>query len=799
VAFTIQPSLLEKLIEHTGQIVYDVNTVTGQVSWAGDINFLTGFQAADIQQWRVKHWLRRIQEQDRAQVEKALNRARLDGTAYHLEYRFKKKDGAYVWLEDNGIFLADVTSRMIGAIRDISQRKVFESELLQYHDKLEQMVATRTAELVEINNRLKEEINQRCHIDAALKASEERYRRVFENTGTATFLLEPDMTISMANAKASELCGLPEHTLVGRYKIIDFTAPAYRDRIGLHLELYIQGDQKIPNTFECQMIDGQRQVRDAVAQVQWIPQTSQAVASFLDITDIKRVEQDRKKLAAVIEQSADSILITDMRGRIEYANQAFERLHGVERQNVVGDNIEAPFFSRQEHQFLKQMTYMVSGEDSWSGRIRTQHQDNRTIITDTTILPIFDDRGRAVNLVCIKKDVTREVQLEKQLQHSQKMEAIGTLAGGIAHDFNNILGGILGFTELSIHMASKTDERLQRNLRRILEGCERAKDLIHHILTFSRNNDEKNKPIEIQLVVKEALKLLRASIPATIEIRQHITAQHSVVYTTPTHIHQVIMNLCTNAAQAMGENGGELDVTLENIDLSPEACQSQHNVTPGPYVCLKVRDSGKGMDALTLNRIFEPYFTTKAPSGGTGLGLFVVHGIVKNMDGLILVESKLEKGSTFEIYLPRIIDQAKAPIPALNDPPRGKEKILVVDDEAFILEIMRELLETLGYDVDIAESGNKAIELLHQHPNKYDLVITDQVMPKMTGMQLFKKINSLRPGMPVILCTGLTMQAKGDQPEAEKTPTILFKPIQYDQLATTVRQELDGLKSHGPS
>jgi nitrogen-specific signal transduction histidine kinase len=398
-------------------------------------------------------------------------------------------------------------------------------------------------------------------------------------------------------------------------------------------------------------------------------------------------------------------------------------------------------------------------------------------------------------LVCIKRDVTREVQLEKQLQHAQKMEAIGTLAGGIAHDFNNILGGIQGFTELCLQKVPKGEERLQRNLRHILEGCERAKDLIHHILSFGRKNDEKNKPIEIQLVVRQALKLLRASIPSTITIDQKLDGDHSIVCTTPTHIHQIVMNLCANAAQAMEETGGTLEVVLQNTDLSEEQCSSKFNAMPGPYVLVKITDSGKGIPPDVVERIFEPYFTTKPQSGGTGLGLSVVHSIVSKLKGLIQVSTAVNEGTTFEIYLPRIEDQVHPTCEELCEPPHGQEKILVVDDEVFILEIMRELLGTLGYEVDTAESGHEALEFLRRNPRKYDLIIADQVMPKMTGRQLTEAATHLAPNLPVIICTGLGMGKETDDTNGDKVQTILTKPIKYWRLASTVRHVLDAKES----
>jgi signal transduction histidine kinase/CheY-like chemotaxis protein len=436
------------------------------------------------------------------------------------------------------------------------------------------------------------------------------------------------------------------------------------------------------------------------------------------------------------------------------------------------------------------MTFMVSGTDSWSGRVENLRREGSAYIANTRIFPICDERGNAINLVCVKTDVTHEVQLEKQLQHAQKMEAVGTLAGGIAHDFNNILGGILRYAELSMLNAS-ADDNLKHNLNRIIDGCRRAKELVQNILTFSRKHDEESKPIEIQIIVKEALKLLRATIPSTIEFKQQITSEPSIVCATPTQVHQVIMNLCTNAFHAMQKTGGVLEIILENIELSSAQCEGKPNLTPGPHCRLVVRDTGDGMDSKIQDRIFEPYFTTKEQTGGTGLGLSVVHGIVKNFGGTILLNSRVGSGTTFDIYLPRVEDMLTTDVTQPASLPSGNECVLVVDDELFILEILTEMLNSLGYDVDTAPGGKEAIEKFSSAPERYDVVIADLTMPKITGTQLAQKIKQLRDDVPIILTTGMTIAPSDHQDGFKEFAAILNKPILYAELAKTLRGVLD--------
>ena len=660
----------------------------------------------------------------------------------------------------------------------------------EYRSNLEEMEAARSAELLAINKRLYKEIEDRRKAEEALLANEQRYRRVFENTGTATILIESDRTISMANARALQLIGLTEDKIVGHRKITDFVAPVHRDRLIIYNELRMRGDPNVPQQFEFQIIDVQGRSRDVLANVQWIPESHQTIASMLDITESNKLVQERRRLAAVIDQSAAGIIITDNHGRVQYVNRAFENLSGFDRQECIGQSMEADFFCDQDRKILKQMTFMVSGDDSCTGRFKNRRRDGQTYIADTRIFAVFNDRGKVENLVCFKTDVTHEVLLEKQLQQAQKMEAIGTLAGGIAHDFNNVLSGILGYTEISLHRAGD-NEYLKRNLTRILDGCHRAKELVKNILTFSRKSDEKAEPLEIQIIIKEALKLLRASIPSTIEFKQRIHPRPIIVNARPTQIHQVIMNLFTNAAQAMQPGGGLLEVCLQTMEMTSGQCESNPGLAPGPYCQLTVRDTGEGIKTEDLERIFEPYFTTKVQTGGTGLGLSVVHGIVTSIGGAITVQSRPGEGTLFTIHLPMINDTAKTKTPAQQELPMGKECILVVDDEIFILEIMTDMLRTLGYSVETANSGKEAWERYTSAPDRFDVILADLTMPKMTGRQLARKIRQKDSLLPMILTTGMASEAGPQEDQDGLFAAVLPKPVNFGELAGTLRQVLD--------
>ena len=380
---------------------------------------------------------------------------------------------------------------------------------------------------------------------------------------------------------------------------------------------------------------------------------------------------------------------------------------------------------------------------------------------------------------------------ERQLQQVMKLQAIGTLAGGIAHDFNNILFPIVGYTELTMDDVPEGSQAHQ-NLEEVLKATNRAKDLVQQILTFSRQNCQERKPLKVQSLIKEAVKLLRATIPSSIEIECNIDEFCGLIKGDPTQIHQIIMNLCTNAYHAMQETGGTLEVSLKEIDISYEQSVERVGMKVGKHIELMVKDSGHGMDPHVKERIFEPYYTTKKQGKGTGLGLSVIHGIVKNHGGDITLTSQPGKGSSFKVYLP-IIDDVEEE--TLTDEPQievnGKERILLIDDEQQIIDIERQILERLGYTVTSKTDSQEALEEFAAQPDHFDLVITDMTMPKMTGDQLAQQMMDIKPQIPVILCTGYNEAISEEKALAMGIDKFVMKPVIKDELASTIRNVLD--------
>lgn len=444
--------------------------------------------------------------------------------------------------------------------------------------------------------------------------------------------------------------------------------------------------------------------------------------------------------------------------------------------------------------FIKSFNESIKGEEHFE-------EEHRILLSDGSVKHIleqgrteFDRDGNPLIFIGTAQDITEKKVAEEQLRQAQKMEAIGTLAGGIAHDFNNILSGIIGYTEIALGDKLPADSPARSSLKQVLIAAFRARDLVKQILTFSRQSASKKMSVDLGPIVKEVVMLMRASLPATIDISTKLFGDKFYLFGDPVHLHQVVTNLCTNAGHAMQSEGGSLTVKLATAELDAAACSTIGNITPGGYVVLTVEDTGSGMDIPVMEKIFNPFFTTKLKEEGTGLGLSVVHGIVKEHGGEIFVKSKPGHGTSFFIYFPRV-DASTLSERAEGAPlPGGNENILLVDDEEPIVDIYRSALQKLGYTVDSTTSSQEAHSLFIGQPGKYDLIISDQTMPKMTGSQLAKQIKKIRPDIPIILCTGLSHNLSKHQTESLGIGKLLIKPVSKRDLAVSVRTILDQSK-----
>ncbi len=519
-----------------------------------------------------------------------------------------------------------------------------------------------------------------------------------------------------------------------------------------------------------------------------------SVSSCLEKAALRRKVAQKKKdlqlFKAVADFSNEAIVIWEPNGRVIYVNPAYERLFGWSPAEV----LEFPygnFLTKKSHEILAQkiLPVLKSGK-GWEGVLDSVDVKGRGFPLWQRIDAIVDEEGWITQIFSLMHDFTKEKQDAENLVNMQKMEALGTLAGGIAHEFNNILWIITANTELTASYLSPENPAM-KNLQRVEKACSRATDLVTQILNFSRQNEYEPKPLEIVPIVKESLKLLRVSIPTTIEIRQNIPRRSGNIIFEPSLMHQVLMNLYTNSAHAMRETGGILEVSITNVVLDEYETTGPQDLVPGEYVKLSVGDTGKGIQPEFIRRIFDPFFTTRDTGDGTGMGLAVVHGAVKNHGGAVEVHSEPGKGTTFSLWFPMARRTEKTGSKPFVSLPGGEEKILLVDDDEMVLEAGKSVLKRLGYEVECRTGAIEALAAFRLHPDEFDLVITDMSMPKMTGLILAETLLKVRPDMPIILFTGHNDLVDESEAMAIGISAFMMKPVKAVEMAQTIRKTLD--------
>ncbi len=519
-----------------------------------------------------------------------------------------------------------------------------------------------------------------------------------------------------------------------------------------------------------------------------------AIESIRDITERRRVEdalaQAEEKYRSIFENAVTGIYQSTLDGRILNANQAFSRMLGYESPQELSNTIED--LSRQLYVYPERRSELLRLVEK-EGMVREFEvqffrKDRSIAWLALNLRAVRDSGGKLVYLEGTAQDITVRKALESRLLQTHKMEAIGTLAGGVAHDFNNILTAISGYSEMVKRRLPEGE--ISGYIERVLQACDRAKNLVGQILTFSRGVEHQIRPVDIRPLTAEAVKMLRATLPATIDIRLEIESEVPAVLADPTHIHQVIVNLCTNAAHAMREHGGFLDVHLEKVEISPDMLVFHSDLMPGRYIRLRVMDTGVGIAPEIVHRIFDPFFTTKQQGEGTGLGLSVVYGIVKESRGTISVHSEPGVGSVFSVYLPAIAEDIKPAEESSTTIPGGNETILFVDDEDILIELGRDMLEDLGYQVVACQDSHHALEAFRSQQNRFDIVITDMTMPGMTGLDLAREILKIRPDIPIILCTGFSELVTEEKAKGIGIREFMMKPFTTKTIAEVINKAL---------
>jgi len=637
------------------------------------------------------------------------------------------------------------------------------------------------------------DITERKNAEQRLRESEEKFRVLFESANDAIVLWDEEHFID-CNRKALEMFGIEsKEQIMGRP--FSIASPLYQPSGRLSEEVAREriktAQEGTPQFYEWQHLRRDGSVLEAEINLHAVDLQGKKLVQAIvrDVTERKRAEEVLQRLSLALEQAAEEIIITDPDGVIEYVNPAFEKITGYSRQEAIGRTPRLVKSGVHDRAFYERLWGTIKRGEIWTGRITNRHKKGMLIQEDATISPIVSSAERITGFISLKRDITEEVKLETKLRQAQKMEAIGTLAGGIAHDFNNILGAMMGYTELA--RLKVADPQIHSYLDQVLKACNRSRDLVNQILTFSRQREQEKKPVAVIPVVKEAMKLMRSSCPSTVEIRQNYSLDRDIVLADPTQIHQVVINLCTNAIYAMRDREGTLEVSLGRKDMTVYDPFFDSDLKEGPYLVLTVSDSGQGIDPAVRNRIFDPFFTTKVPGEGTGLGLSVVYGIVKDHGGAIAVESEPGKGTVFTVTLP-LVEAAEAGDAGEASPlPQGNGRILLVDDEEPLAALGQEMLASLGYDVSVRLSSLDALEAFRTNPARFDLVITDMTMPNMTGDHLAREMLKIRPDLPIILTTGFSERISEEEAKRMGIRVFVMKPASLQALARAVRTALE--------
>ena len=581
-------------------------------------------------------------------------------------------------------------------------------------------------------------------------------------------------------------------------------APHERDRLLRYRDDRLAG-KEAPTHYEYQGVRKDGSLVWLEMQVRVIPwdSTPALQSTVMDITERKQAEDALRESETRFRQIAENIhevfWMSDPRiPQILYISPAYEGIWGRSCQSLYAsptswidaihpeDRVRGiTAFEQQCHGERTEVEYRIVHLDGSVRWIRDRG------------FPIHDHTGQVYRITGIAEDITEQkrgeeerLRLADHLRQSQKMEAIGTLAGGIAHEFNNILAAILGFTELTQREVPQGSVAWQ-NLHEVLTAGRRAKDLVQQILTFSRHDGQERHPVDFSVLTKDVLRLLRASLPSTIAIHEEVESTVGLVLTNATHVHQILMNLCTNAEYAMRETGGTLTIGVDTVEVDDTGAASHPPLQPGPYIRVTVCDTGPGIPPDMLEHIFEPFFTTKGVGEGTGMGLAIVHGIVTSHDGAITIESTPGEGTTCTVYLPRIGATAvDEPPPRTEGTPHGKGCLLFVDDEDMLVRVGQAMLEHLGYDVVARTSSTDALDIFQATPHRFDLVITDQTMPQLTGEALAQELRHIRPDIPIILCTGFSHVMNAAKAQALGIDAFCMKPLATRDLAVTIQRVL---------
>jgi len=750
----ISENKYEVIFETTGTatIITEADSLISLVN--REFEKLSGFARWEIE--GKKNWMEFVFKEDRELLMKHYNLTKEMPklAAQQLEFRFVDKKGNVKEVLSK-FSKVPSTDQIVASILDITKRKQYEEDL---------------------------------------RISEEKYKIVVENSNDYIVIVQ-DGTAKFLNSKARSVPGFSPGDFLEK-PFIEYVHPDDREMILDYHERRIKGEHS-PHIYSFRFIDRDGNIHwleiNAI-MIEW--EGRPATLNFLtDITDRKQSEDSLKIMDSAVKSSINAMAFSDLDRKLTYVNKAFLEMWGYGGTDELMGKSALDLWADTEKSARVQEVLLSDG--GWVGEATAKRRDGSLFNAQSSASIVKDENGNPICMMASFLDVTErsemineKLQLEKQIQRSQKMEAIGTLAGGIAHDFNNILSGILGYTELAL-LEIPQGTSLHDKLENVLNSGNRAKELVNQILMFSQQRELERKPINVRSIVEDALKMIRASIPSNIEIFQNFNCDECIIEADATQIHQIVMNLCTNAYHAVKEQLGFIELIVKDIQLDSDMLINHTRLQAGPYVELIVVDTGYGMSPETVEKIFDPYFTTKDKGEGTGLGLSVVHGIVKSLGGAIMVKSIPGKGSSFHVYFPRIPEKRIKESLEFESIPTGHERILIIDDEVMIVDMTKKMLQHLGYEVITRTNSLEALELFRMKHDEIDLVISDVNMPKMTGIELAERLLEIRKDIPIVLGTGYSEMITQQRAIQLGIKRIIIKPLIIKELANTIRDVLD--------
>lgn len=690
-------------------------------------------------------------------------------------------------VEDRTADLARINERLQ---QEVGERKRAEAELITHRNDLEQLVVGRTRELNATIARMKQEVKERKKAESSLRASESRLQLAFNaNPGAVSMVSLSDGKYLDVNATFCRFSGYAHDEIIGRTD----DELKYWAHSGLR-ETMIQTLKETGkvNDFEAvfRTKSGKMKVGSLSAEIIELDKQPYILSVVMDITEQKRAERDHNLFAAAIDQVGESVLISDARGFMKYANSAFEAASGYSREEIRGQNIGIIRSTENDQNVLAQLNLSLKEGKPWQGRLVNRRRNGSYYEVETSVIPVSGKSSRAMNFVIVERDARSGASLDGQLGQAMKMQSIATMAAGIANELNDILAASMGYAFLAREKL-EPDSPGRHDLDRLIKIGDRTADLAMRLLTFGGMVEEDRHLVDLHPVVHEALGILRHSLPSTVEIKCHIDSQAGLVLASPSQMHRLIMNLCANAVEAMQGSGGTLtvDVGRDVLDAGSPALRLA-DVRPGAYVKLTIRDTGQGMTDDVTERIFEPYFTTKQGSKASGMGLALVYGIVRGCNGGITVESQPGRGSTFTVYLPEC---QSGESPAVHRPEplmRGTERILLVDDEEDSMTAQRRILESAGYHVTATTDPSEAIAAFRASSDGFDLVISDLAMPGMSGLELSAALMQVRPEARIVICAAFCEPFTVSKIRGSGIKDLLMKPVQPSVLCKAVRRAL---------